>query len=139
MIVRAFRLSDYSGVIRLMKSTLSQACYETTIEALAKQLSWDSELVLVAEHNGDITGMIIGTIDNNKGYYYRVAVSQHYQRQGIGKSMIAALKNKFIARKVKRIVVSIDDHSEPILPLYKSMGYTGQDFLQNKKLRIVNE
>ena len=46
MIVRSFRLSDYSEVTGLLAEVFSEECYRDTMEAFANQLSWDSELVM---------------------------------------------------------------------------------------------
>jgi ribosomal protein S18 acetylase RimI-like enzyme len=98
------------------------------MEAFARQLSWDSELVLVAEKDEKLVGIIIGTIDNNNGYYYRIAVAQQHQRQGIGKAMIEAMKQRFVQRKVNKIMVTVDTHNEVVLPVYESAGYRAGDF-----------
>jgi ribosomal protein S18 acetylase RimI-like enzyme len=138
MDVRSFQLSDYQPVIQLLETVLSAECYEQTMEAFARQLSWDSELVLVASVDNEIAGIVIGTIDNNKGYYYRIAVHPEYQRQGIGKSLIRSLKQRFEQRNVQKILVTMDEHNEPILSLYESLGYAATDFFRSfQKLSIV--
>src|SRR5690242_10721450 len=104
MDVRSFQLSDYQPVSQLLETVLSAECYEQTMEAFARQLSWDSELVLVASVDNEIAGIVIGTIDNNKGYYYRIAVHPEFQRQGIGKSLIRSLKQRFEQRNVQKIM-----------------------------------
>ncbi|CAH1218583.1 Acetyltransferase YpeA [Paenibacillus plantiphilus] len=138
MDVRTFQLSDYRPVTQLLETVLSEECYELTIEAFARQLSWDSELVLVASIEGEIVGMIIGTIDNNKGYYYRIAVLPEYQRQGIGKLLIRSLRQRFEQRNVQKIMITADEHNEPILKMYESLGYAATDFFRSfQKLSIV--
>ncbi|QYR21208.1 GNAT family N-acetyltransferase [Paenibacillus sp. sptzw28] len=138
MDVRSFQLSDYQPVIQLLETVLSAECYEQTMEAFARQLSWDSELVLVASVDNEIAGIVIGTIDNNKGYYYRIAVHPEFQRQGIGKSLIGCLKQRFEQRNVQKILVTMDEHNEPILSLYESLGYATTDFFRSfQKLSIV--
>jgi ribosomal protein S18 acetylase RimI-like enzyme len=138
MHVRSFQLSDYRPVSELMVSVLSETCYEETMEAFSRQLKWDSELVLVAEQESEIVGIIIGTIDRNRGYYYRVAVHPDHQRMGIGKTLIVALKQRFEQRNVTHIMITADEHNEPILSLYESMGYRAQDFFRSiGKLAIV--
>src|SRR4051812_49303738 len=112
MLVRSFHLSDYVSLTELFEDVLTEACYEETMEAFARQLSWDSELVLVALENEQIVGVIIGTIDNHNGYYYRIAVSRQYQRRGIGKALIESMRQRFIQRKVKRIMITVDVHNE---------------------------
>ncbi|MFD2615104.1 GNAT family N-acetyltransferase [Paenibacillus gansuensis] len=139
MLLRTFQLSDYAPVTELLAEVLTESCYDETIGALARQLKWDSDLVTVAEADEQIVGIIIGTIDNNKGYYYRIAVGQAYQRRGIGKALVENLKQKFVQRKVSRILVTADPHNEPILPLYESLGYRATDFLRSfSKLSIMN-
>jgi len=138
MHVRSFQLSDYRPVTQLLEMVLSAECYEQTMEAFARQLSWDSDLVLIATMNNEITGVIIGTIDNNKGYYYRLAVHSDYQRQGIGKALIRSLRQRFEQRNVTKIMITADEHNEPILSLYESLGYAANDFFRSfQKLSIV--
>jgi ribosomal protein S18 acetylase RimI-like enzyme len=138
MNVRSFQLSDYRPVTELLETVLSEECYELTMEAFGRQLSWDSELVLVASVGDEIAGMIIGTIDNNKGYYYRIAVHPDYQRRGLGKRLIESLRTRFEQRNVTKIMITADEHNEPILSLYESLGYAATDFFRSfQKLSIV--
>lgn len=140
MIVRSFQLSDYALITSLFKEVLSEECYEETMDAFAKQLSLDPELVLVATVNGLVAGIIIGTIDHkNRGYYYRIAVAKPYRRKGIGKTLINALKDKFTKRKVTQILVTVDKHNEAVLPVYEAVGYTTNHFSRSfRHLRIVS-
>lgn len=138
MNVRSFQLSDYKPLTTLLEDVLTEECYEQTMEAFARQLSWDSDLVLVAVDQSEIVGMIIGTIDNNKGYYYRIAVLPIHQRKGIGKVLIQSLRQRFEQRNVSKILITADEHNEPVLPLYEAMGYASNDFVRSfQKLSII--
>lgn len=137
--VRPFQLSDYISVTALLNDVLSEICYEETMAAFARQLSWDSELIMVAEENGDIVGVIVGTIDNQNGYYYRIAVQSQHQRRGIGQKLIEALRQKFLQRKVRRILVTVDAYNEVVIPVYEKAGYQASDFSRTThRLQIVN-
>jgi ribosomal protein S18 acetylase RimI-like enzyme len=139
MIIRSFRLSDHVFVNRLLAEVLSEPCYTETKAALAKQLSWDSELVLVAEDNEEVVGVIIGTIDNNRGYIYRLAVEASHQRKGIGKTLIRSLDHKFRHRDVTRILVAVDEHNQCILPFFDAAGCMERLLSVGRRvLRIVN-
>ncbi|PYI50690.1 GNAT family N-acetyltransferase [Paenibacillus flagellatus] len=140
MFVRPFQLSDYASITSLFNEVLSEECCGETLEAFAKQLSLDPDLVLVSVMNDEVVGIIIGTIDQrNQGYYYRIAVAPQYQRMGIGKSLINGLKQRFIQRKVSQILVTVDVHNEPILPVYEAVGYTDRNFSRSyRHLRIVS-
>ncbi|AJY74420.1 GNAT family N-acetyltransferase [Paenibacillus beijingensis] len=138
MHVRSFQLADYRPVTSLLETVLSEDCYELTMKAFGRQLSWDSELVLVAEEEDKVIGMIIGTIDNNRGYYYRVAVDPDYRKQGVGKELTRLLRQRFEQRNVTKIMVTADEHNEQILPFYESIGYASNDFFRSfQKLSIV--
>ena len=139
MLIRSIQLSDYASVTQLLGNVMSESCYEETMEVFARQLSWDSDLVLVALEDNQAVGMIMGNIENSKGYYYRIAVDNPFQRKGIGKSLIESLKNRFIKRNVNQILITMDSHNEPLLPLYESLGYRNEDFLRSiKEISIVN-
>ncbi|THF72653.1 GNAT family N-acetyltransferase [Cohnella fermenti] len=121
MNIRTFQLSDYRSVADLMKDALSEECCDETMGALARQLSWDSELVLVAHRGDSVIGLMIGTIDQNKGYVYRLAVHPEHRRQGIGRSLISAMNGRFRQRNVLKVLIAGDKHNELLLPYYESL------------------
>ncbi|MCI3927248.1 GNAT family N-acetyltransferase [Paenibacillus sp. TRM 82003] len=138
MQVRSFQLSDYAEVSQLMENSLSEACFHETMDAFARQLSWDSSLVLLAVDEASIVGVVIGTIDNNDGYYYRIAVDPFHRRKGVGKTLIQALQERFVERKVNRILIPVDTHNEPVVPVFESLGFDMSSFTKAfKKLSIV--
>lgn len=141
MILRSFRLSDYMPVTQLLEASLAEDCCDKTLEALARQLSLDGELVVVAEAEDSevgIVGIVIGTVDRNNGYYYRLAVHPEYRNQGVGKALVSKLEQKFQQRNVKKIMIAADEHTEVVLPWFEQLGYGAQHVLRSlQKLRIV--
>lgn len=138
MYVRSFQLADCAAVTRLLGDVLSEDCYEDTMDAFANQLSLDSHLVLVAVQDEQIIGVIIGTIDNNKGYYYRIAVDRQHRRRGVGKKLIQSLRQRFEQRNVKQVLVTVDEHTEPILFVYEAAGFSEIDFAHSfQELKII--
>ena len=138
MHIRPFRLSDHQAVSHLLSTVLSEECCHETMEALARQLSLDSELVLVAvDDQQRACGVIIGTVDHHYGFYYRLAVDWPYQGKGYGKALITALGERFMKRNVRKIWVAADEHNRPVLPLYESFGYYPWD-KPVQMLKIVN-
>jgi len=138
MLIRAFQLSDYRSVAELLEEVLSEECCEETMGAFARQLSWDSDLVLVAETGGSVAGVLIGTIDQQKGYVYRIAVREPYQRQGVGRALVANMNNRFRQRNVMKVLIAGDKHNELLRPFYESLGVKPSDFAWLKQpLSIV--
>jgi len=139
MNVRTIQLADYRSIKELFEAVLAEEVCEQTLVAFGRQLSWDSDLVLVAEVEKEIVGVIIGTIDNNKGYYYRIAIAEDYQDQGIDKDLVRALKQRFDQKKVSKIYVTDDEYNKTIYTLFESLGYATNDFITSfKKLSIIS-
>ena len=138
MHIRGFQLTDYLRANSIMESMLVDSIFHETRLALARQLKWDSELVLVAELEEQVVGLIIGTIDKNRGYVYRVLVEELYQRQGIGRALTESLVQLFKVREVNQTWVTVDDYSAKITPFFKALGYTEEDFFtMTNRLSIV--
>lgn len=138
MHIRGFQLTDYVRANSIMESMLGDTCFHETRLALARQLKWDSELVLVAELEEQVVGLIIGTIDRNRGYVYRVLVEEVYQRQGIGRALAESLDRLFQVRDVHSTWVTVDEHNELMTPFYKALGYTEEQFFTTtNRLSIV--
>ena len=139
MNVRTIQLADYRSIKELFEAVLAEEVCEQTLVAFGRQLSWDSDLVLVAEVEKEIVGVIIGTIDNNKGYYYRLAIAEDYQNQGIDSDLVRALKQRFDQKKVSKIYVTDDESNATIFTLFESLGYATNDFITSfKKLSIIS-
>lgn len=121
-----------------MESMLSGGSYSETLTALARQLKWDSELVLVAEMEEQVVGLIIGTIENNRGVVYRLLVEELYQRQGIGSALIESIIKLFLVRKVSKTWVTADAYNEAVIPFYRAIGFGDSDFVKStNRLSIV--
>lgn len=122
MRIRTFQLSDYRSVAELLQVSLSEDCCEETMAALAKQLSWDSELVLIAEREDSVIGAMIGTIDRNQGYIYRIAVHPDHRGEGVARTLLSAMDQRFRQRNVFKIQIAGDKHNEKLRPFYQSLS-----------------
>lgn len=128
MLVRSFQLSDYGRIASLLEQVLDGNVLEDTMTAFARQLNWDSGLVLVAVEEGEVLGVMIGTTQRNQGYYYRIAVHPDHQRRGIGSALIQSMKLRFQQRQVARVMVPVDEYNEHLLPVYEKAGCVPEDF-----------
>jgi len=138
MHVRSFQLSDCNPVTELLQVALSEECFENTIQPFSRQLSWDSNLIMVAEEDGEIVGALIGTIENNHGCYFRIAIHPDYRRKGIGKALVTAMEQRFRQRKVSRIMIAGDEQNLAAMPLFEAMGYGANKIMEAfQKLSIV--
>lgn len=138
MVVRSFQLSDYGKITVLLEEVLEGSCLEHTMDAFARQLNWDSSLVLIAVDGEELLGVMIGTIQRNSGYYYRVVVHPDYRRRGIGRKLVDSMKKRFQQRNIQRVMIPVDEYNEQLLPVFEKLGFCKDDFNRSfAKLSIV--
>ncbi|UFJ41280.1 GNAT family N-acetyltransferase [Brevibacillus humidisoli] len=135
MVIRSFRLGDYAAITRIWQETGLEQTESESLDALAKQLSWDSELVMVAEEDGEVVGVVVGTIDGTRAYFYRLAVHPAKQGSGIGRLLVEAIENRFRQRGVSQVSIMVNQENTKVLPFYNSLGYKLQKYVTlSKKL-----
>lgn len=135
MLIRSFRLGDYSAINRIWRETNLDRSETESLDALATQLAWDSELVMVAERDGAVVGVVVGTIDGTRAYFYRLAVDPQEQGTGIGRKLVEALEARFRQRGVNRVLIMVNQDNEEVIPFYHSLGYELQKYVTlSKKL-----
>jgi ribosomal protein S18 acetylase RimI-like enzyme len=135
MLIRSFRLGDYAAIMRIWQETGLEETETESLDALAKQLAWDSDLVMVAEQDGQVVGVVVGTIDGTRAYFYRLAVLPSMQRTGIGRNLVEAIEKRFRQRGVNRVLIMVNQDNPEVLPFYHSLGYEVQKYVTlSKKL-----
>ncbi len=135
MLIRSFRLGDYSAITRIWQETNLDRAETESLDALATQLAWDSELVMVAEQDGEVVGVVVGTIDGTRAFFYRLAVQPELQGHGIGRKLVEAIENRFRQRGVNRVLIMVNQANHEVLPFYHSLGYEVQKYVTlSKKL-----
>ncbi|MEJ8548270.1 GNAT family N-acetyltransferase [Brevibacillus borstelensis] len=135
MLIRPFRLGDYSAITRIWQETGLEEQEAESLNDLAKQLAWDSDLVMVAEQEGEVVGVVVGTIDGTRAYFYRLAVLPRLQGGGIGRKLVEAIEQRFRQRGVNRVLIMVNQANPEVLPFYHSLGYEMQKYVTlSKKL-----
>ncbi|MDA5110051.1 MULTISPECIES: GNAT family N-acetyltransferase [Brevibacillus] len=135
MLIRPFRLGDYSAITRIWQETGLEESETESLNDLAKQLAWDSDLVMVAEKDGEVVGVVVGTIDGSRAYFYRLAVTPRLQGTGIGRKLVEAIEKRFQQRGVHRVLIMVNQDNPEVLPFYYSLGYEMQKYVTlSKKL-----
>lgn len=134
MRVRSFRLGDYAAITSIWRETGLEQTETESVDALAKQLAWDSELVLIAEMDEKVIGVIVGTIDGTRGYFYRLAVDPSYQGHGVGRELVQALEKRFKQKGATRIIIMVNQDNKKVIPFYSSLGYEVQEYITLSKV-----
>lgn len=135
MLIRPFRLGDYSAITSIWRETGLDQSETESLNDLAQQLAWDSDLVMVAEKEGRVVGVVVGTIDGSRAFFYRLAVLPSEQGTGIGRQLVEAIEKRFKQRGVNRVLIMVNQDNPEVLPFYHSLGYEVQKYVTlSKKL-----
>lgn len=135
MLIRPFRLGDYSAITSIWRETGLDQSETESLNDLAQQLAWDSDLVMVAEKEGKVVGVVVGTIDGARAFFYRLAVLPSEQGTGIGRQLVEAIEKRFKQRGVNRVLIMVNQDNPEVLPFYHSLGYEMQKYVTlSKKL-----
>jgi RimJ/RimL family protein N-acetyltransferase len=121
--LREFRLTDYEQVSAVwQRAGLSPRPSDSKAE-VAKKLTRDPDLFLVACDGNRVIGTVIGGWDGRRGYIYRMAVLPDCQRRGVGRSLIEELEKRFRVKGVLAINLNYDPDNPGAGAFYHSLGY----------------
>lgn len=139
MNIRSFRLGDYAAITLIWRETGLEKKETESLDDLAKQLAWDSELVLVAEVEDRVVGVIVGTLDGTRAYFYRLAVDPAYQGRGVGKELVGALEKRFKQRGATKVIIMVNQDNDQVMPFYHRLGYEVQEYITLSKSLSSNQ
>jgi ribosomal protein S18 acetylase RimI-like enzyme len=87
------------------------------------QLATFADLFLVAEADGRIVGVVLGTHDVRKGWINRLAVIPEYRRRGVAAALVRECEKAIRARGIEIITALIEPASEASAALFARLGY----------------
>lgn len=93
MNIRKMSIDDYEDVYALWTSCKGMGLnnLDDSKEGIERFLLRNPETCFVAEENKKIVGVILSGNDGRRGYIYHTSVNPKYRKQGIGKSLVAAV------------------------------------------------
>lgn len=127
VIIRPCRLNECATILNLWKETEVTPSTSDDIDVLEQLVNENSELFLVAEHNGQVVGTVVGGWDGWRGGIYRLAVSPEYRRQGIGKVLVEEVENRLSARGARKISVLVEYRDVQAMSFWHSLSESGYE------------
>lgn len=122
MEVREFDLADYDQVYRLWEATVGVGRSDTR-EEVAKKLTRDPDLFLVATEGPTVLGVVIGAWDGRRGWLYHLAVDPGHQGQGVGTALLAEVERRLRAKGALKMCLLMWKNNEKARRLYQRRGY----------------
>jgi ribosomal protein S18 acetylase RimI-like enzyme len=108
MRVRDYQLEDTDRLVAILKANLQYGHPEIDgPEAMERVREFQAAEFLVAEHEGEVVGMIRGAFDGSRAIIYLASVHPRHQRQGIGRALVLEIARRFKEQGAHSIAVII--------------------------------
>ena len=136
--IRAFRMSDYDGLISLWDAAglhYNPEGRDSRAE-LRKQIAFRNTLYLVAEIDDRIMGSLLGTHDGRKGWLNRLAVAPAHRREGLATRLVKEAEKRFARQGIDMTACLVEDWNRDSMRFFESMGYErfpGIEYFRKRK------
>lgn len=123
--IRPMRPADYAAVRAVWEAaglSIRPAGRDTEV-TISAQLRQFSDTYLVAERDGRIVGVVLGTHDGRKGWINRLAVHPDYQRQGLARRLVEACEAALAAHGIEIFAALVEPGHDASEALMRAAGY----------------
>ena len=123
--IRPIRADEYPAVHEVWQAAgLSLRPHGRDAEAeFRKQLAHFPATYLLAEHEGRVVGVILGTHDQRKGWINRLAVHPGYQQRGIARRLIEACEQALFAQGIGIVAALVEEGNPSSAAVFADAGY----------------
>ncbi|MBN1303814.1 MAG: GNAT family N-acetyltransferase [Anaerolineales bacterium] len=126
--IRPMMVEDLPGVVHTDKAAFSPLWQHT--QSSFEMAFPQAVLATAALHNDRVIGYQISTQTPSGAHLARLAIVPEFQRQGIGRALIADLVDKLRKRAINRLTVNTQSDNLASLALYGQAGFvrTGEQY-----------
>jgi ribosomal protein S18 acetylase RimI-like enzyme len=129
--IRRMRLSDYDAAVEIWKA--GGIPYKPTgrdsRERIEKELQQSSSAFLVAEADGKVVGVVLGTRDGRKMWMNRLGVHPSFRRRGVGAALLRELERMADAMGLLVCAALVEKENAASCAMMAKLGYEGHDEL----------
>ena len=138
--IRIMHIIDYEQVYSLWTSTPNMGLnnIDDSKEGIQKYLARNPNTCFVAEKSGKIAGVILSGHDGRRGYIHHTAVSQNFQRQGIGASLVNTAMSALEREEITKVAFVVFEKNEKGNMFWESLGFSVRNDLVYRNKAISN-
>ncbi len=138
MQIRPYRETDQDAVIALWQVVFSDAPpWNPPKVDIQRKLSMQRDLFLVATIDETVVGSAMSGYDGHRGWVYYVAVHPSYQRQGIGRELMAAVEERLTRLGCPKINLQVRASNQGAAAFYQKLGYDIEERISmGKRLQV---
>jgi ribosomal protein S18 acetylase RimI-like enzyme len=123
--IRDMRMDDYDLVQRLWTDAglPFRPQGRDRPDRVARELRQGTAVFLLAEVDGRLTGVVLGTHDGRKGWINRLAVAPAYRRRGIAQRLVREVEARLEALGLEVMAALIESRNQESLSFFQAIGY----------------
>jgi ribosomal protein S18 acetylase RimI-like enzyme len=125
MHVRPLTTADLDDALGLWARTEHLASVPR--EEVEGLLAHDGDLVLCAEQDGEVVGVVLGSYDGRRGWIQRLAVDPERRGAGIGRALVDELQQQLAARGCVQVNLLVFGDNQAGRRFWEQLGYDGFD------------
>jgi len=125
MNIRIMSIADYEQVYSLWLNTPNMGLnnIDDSKEGIAKYLARNPNTCFVAEKDGNIIGVILSGHDGRRGYIHHAAVSEHFQRNGVGTALGDAAMYALEREGITKVALVVFEKNEKGNAFWEQYGF----------------
>ncbi|MDA8384118.1 MAG: GNAT family N-acetyltransferase [Betaproteobacteria bacterium] len=124
-------LSDYDSVMRLLRDTPGICLREAdTRAAVARYLTRNPGLSLVAEIEAEIVGCVMAGHDGRRGFLYHLAVMPAHRRRGLGRALVTACVSALRSQGIRKMHIDVLAGNVEGMAFWERLGWQRRDELR---------
>jgi len=123
MLIREFRIEDYTRVVTLGKEARLVLRLGDELDDIKLKLQRDPDLFLISEGEHEIVGVVMGAWDGRRGWINHLAVKPAHLRRGIANALIDELEKRLTAKGARKVTAQVYQGNRNSLEFFKARGY----------------
>ncbi len=136
--IRPFRAGDEEPVVALWRAAGLVVPWNDPHRDIARKLTTQPDLFLVAEHGGAVVGTVMAGYDGHRGWVNYLAVAPQAKRSGLGRRLMAAAEAKLAALGCTKVNLQVRTGNAAAAAFYEALGYRRDAVVSYGKRLVVD-
>ena len=140
MKIHTMEITDYDAVHELWRKTPGMGLndIDDSREGIARYLKRNPRTCLVAEHEGEIVGVIIAGHDGRRGYIYHTCVDTNLWDNHIGTKLVEAALDALRLEGISKVALVVFERNERGNGFWERLGFTRRADLVYRNKALIN-
>lgn len=122
--IRAFEERDTEMVVSLWQTCGLTRPWNDPYRDIARKLTVQRELFLVAEDAGEVVGSVMAGYDGHRGWLYYLAAAPSHRGQGIGRALVERAETLLVDLGCPKVQIMVRPENGIVRPFYDDLGFT---------------